>query len=104
MAPLPTVDVGAVELTSGLIPFTACDELLRYLQDEASARVGPYGLDGGWYGPVMPFATRAVGGPVPEMAMAFDDSMGVAPSPGVDFSGTIVQEAGIDEPDLVKTD
>ena len=104
MAPLPTVDVGAVELTSGLIPFTACDELLRYLQDEASARVGPYGLDGGWYGPVMPFATRAVGGPVPEMAMAFDDSMGVAPTPGVDFSGTNVQEAGIDEPDLVKTD
>ena len=52
VAPLPTVDVGAVELTSGLIPFTACDELLRYLQDEATARVGPYGLDGGWHGPV----------------------------------------------------
>jgi len=104
VAPLPTIDVGAVELTSGLIPFSACDELLRYLQDEASARVGPYGLDGGWYGPVMPFATRAVGGPVLEMAMAFDDSMGVAPTPGVDFSGTNVQEAGIDEPDLVKTD
>ena len=104
VAPLPTVDVGAVELTAGLIPFSACDELLRYLQDEASARVGPYGLDGGWYGPVMPLATRAVGGPVLEMAMAFDDSMGVAPTPGVDFSGTNVQEAGIDEPDLVKTD
>ncbi|MEE2768303.1 MAG: beta-propeller domain-containing protein [Actinomycetota bacterium] len=104
MAPLPTVDVGAVELIFGLIPFSACDELLRYLQDEASARVGPYGLDGGWYGPVMPFAVRAVGGPVPEIAMAFDDSMGAAPTPGVDFSETNVQEAGIDEPDLVKTD
>ena len=104
VAPLPTIDVGAVELTAGLIPFSACDELLRYLQDEASARVGPYGLDGGWYGPVMPLAARAVGGPVPEMAMAFDDSMGVAPTQGVEFSGTNVQEAGIDEPDLVKTD
>ena len=36
---LPTVDIGDVQLTSGLIPFTACEELLVYLRAEAAERV-----------------------------------------------------------------
>ena len=102
------VDVSGTELTAGLVPFTACDDLLRHLQAEAVERVGPYGLGGGWFG-----------GPVMlEMAemtttdMAGDDggmsapAVGIARSmeEGVDYSGTNVQEAGIDEPDIIKTD
>ena len=44
--PQVTVNVETMELTSGLIPFKACEELLRYFQDEALERVGPYGLEG----------------------------------------------------------
>jgi len=101
--PTGTVDVTDTELVAGLVPFTACDELLLHLQDEAIGRVGPYGL-GRWYG-----------GPVIMEALATaDDSAaaGVATSApaarsmveGQDYSGTNVQELGIDEPDLLKTD
>ena len=38
----PTVNVETMELTSGLVPFKACEELLRYFQDEALERVGPF--------------------------------------------------------------
>ena len=98
------VDVSDTELTAGLVPFTACDDLLRHLQAEAVERVGPYGLGGGWFGgPVM--AEMAI------MDMAGDDggmsapAVGIARSvEGVDYSGTNVQELGIDEPDILKTD
>ena len=96
-----------VVLTAGLVRFDDCDTLLDYLHTEYSARVGPWGFDGGgWFGPM----------PVPEeeMAMASDDmaeaaapAQGVAtsaPVEGVDFSGTNVQEEGVDEADIVKTD
>ena len=42
--PKATVNVETMELTSGLIPFKACEELLRYFQDEALERVGPYAV------------------------------------------------------------
>ncbi len=100
------VDVSGTELTAGLVAFTACDELLVHLQAEAAQRVGPYGLNGGRYG-----------GPVMLEAVALaEDSMGDGAatfSPrtadetlveGQDYSGTNVQELGIDEPDLIKTD
>jgi len=98
------VDVSDTEQTAGLVPFTACDDLLRHLQAEAVERVGPYGLGGGWFGgPVM--AEMAI------MDMAGDDggmsapAVGIARSvEGVDYSGTNVQELGIDEPDILKTD
>ncbi len=99
---------GDVVLTAGLVRFDDCDTLLDYLHTEYSTRVGPWGFDGGgWFGP-MPLIEE-------EMAMASDDmaeaaAQGVAtgataaPVEGVDFSGTNVQEAGVDEADIVKTD
>ena len=54
----PTVNVETMELTSGLVPFKACEELLRYFQDEALERVGPYGLEGMGWGPIMPVALQ----------------------------------------------
>ncbi len=108
---LATVQLVDVELTAGLIPFTACQDLLAYLRAEAMERVGPYGLEGGgWYGGPVALEARAemAGGMEMEMAMPMmgDDAF-AAPAPmvaGVDYSGTNVQELGIDEPDLVKTD
>ncbi len=64
------VDVTGTELVAGLIPFTACDELLRHLQTEAADRVGPYGLGGGWHR----------GGPV--TLETGDDLGGGRPAPG----------------------
>ena len=111
----PTVidlDPDDVVLTAGLVRFDDCDTLLDHLRTEYSARVGPWGFDqGGWFGPVFR------GGFDDDMAMAeeaaVDDAapagalaQTAAPAPveGVDFSGTNVQEAGVDEADIVKTD
>ena len=110
---LAPVDISDVELTSGLIPFTACQDLLVYLRAEATERVGPYGLgQGGGYfgGPVMlerGDESMAMAAPAMEMDFAaggMDDSAAMSMIQGVDFSGTNVQELGIDEPDLIKTD
>ena len=101
------VDVSGTQLTAGLVAFTECDELLLHLRAEAVERVGPYGLGGGWFGgPVMLEMARGMSA---EIAMT-DDAMS-APAiaagsmeHGIDYSGTNVQELGIDEPDLLKTD
>ena len=106
------IDVGPddVVLTAGLVRFDDCDTLLDHLHTEYSARVGPWGFDeGGWFGPVfrrgsddMEMAEAAMadeGAPAAASAVAAS-----APVEGVDFSGTNVQEAGVDEADIVKTD
>ena len=108
----PTVidlDPEDVVLTAGLVRFDDCDTLLDHLHDEYSARVGPWGFDqGGWFGPVfrrggddaeMAVAEEAMAAAAPEAPDA-----AIAPVEGVDFSGTNVQEAGVDEADIVKTD
>ena len=99
-----------VVLTAGLVRFDDCDTLLDHLRAEYSARVGPWGFDqGGWFGPVF---RRGDGDlEMAEAAMADDGAPAAAqtvtasaPVEGVDFSGTNVQEAGVDEADIVKTD
>ena len=110
------VELGAgdVVLTAGLVRFDDCDTLLDYLHTEYSARVGPWGFDGGgWFGPEvrrraddMAMAEEAmadVAAPSTTAATSITVA-GVAPVEGVDFSGTNVQEAGVDEADIVKTD
>ena len=103
------LDRDDVLLTAGLVRFDDCDTLLDYLHTEYSARVGPWGFDqGGWIGP-MPIMAEEM---AEEAAMADDagaqattaTSAAAAPVEGVDFSGTNVQEAGVDEADIVKTD
>ena len=100
------VDVTGTELVAGLVPFTACDELLRHLQAEAAERVGPYGLGGGWYGGPVALESMAM---AEDSAGGLDPAVAMAPAArdmveGQDYSGTNVQELGIDEPDLLKTD
>ncbi|MDP7541809.1 MAG: beta-propeller domain-containing protein [Acidimicrobiales bacterium] len=124
---LPIVELGDLMFVSALVPFTACDDLLTYLWAEASARVGPYGLEGGgWYGGPGIFLEDTMRMAVDDGAVAMPESVpmgGGSDAPtasnavaaqaddgsksmeaGVDFSGTNVQELGIDEPDLIKTD
>jgi uncharacterized secreted protein with C-terminal beta-propeller domain len=67
-----------------LTAFGSCGQLLSYAKGQARRFVGPYGLGG-------PAIVETARGAAP-------------PQKGVDFSGTNVQEEGVDEPDLVKTD
>ena len=100
---LPLVVLGEddIVLTAALVQFDDCGALLDHLRNEYAARVGPWGFGGGgWLEPVAEMADE-------EMAMAGDDSGAVsaaAPVEGVDFSGTNVQEQGVDEADFIKTD
>ena len=77
---------GAAATQPRLAAFGSCGQLLGYAKAQASRFVGPYGLGGGPAG------------------IAATETRAAAPVQGVDFSGTNVQEAGVDEPDLVKTD
>ena len=92
---------------SALQEFDSCDAFLAHIKAEAIERVGAYGLPGfGYYGgPVFALAeTEAafddVGAAIRDRAVAQTS----APVAGQDFSTTNVQEVGVDEPDIVKTD
>ncbi len=78
--------------------FDECDALLSYVQEHAAQVVGPWGL-GGEFG---------LGGELLEAEAAADDAAAdggfASPQPGVDYSTSNVQEGGIDEPHLLKTD
>jgi uncharacterized secreted protein with C-terminal beta-propeller domain len=105
-----------VELISALQAFDECDDLLTYLRAEGAKVVGPYGFEGFGSGRVF-----ALGGPVTSMAPTnaarqtagaataggAAEDMAAAPPPLAttdEFSTTNVQEEGVDEPDVVKTD
>ena len=117
-----------IVLAAALQQFDDCDQLLQYFREAALERVGPYGLDGGMWdlrggGIVLEDGAVALeggGAPAPmggaaagSGAAAGGDAMEapaearVAENTAKDsdaFSGTNVQEVGVDEPDIVKTD
>ncbi len=104
----PTVVLDDIELLSALRSFGDCSTLLDYLRTETVSRVGPYGLDDGpRFGIPEPLA-------IEEAEMMADDSAAQPAAPaesaptsgsdGGDFSSTNVQVAGVDEPDIIKTD
>jgi len=122
--PIVDLDNDEIRLLAGLVPFQGCDELLSHLQAEARDRVGPYGLD--YYGYGYGFfgndvvtddgfeeeaaeesiavsadadSGAATGGAAPQASRLEGDGGG-----GDDFTNTNTQEAGVDEPDLIKTD
>ena len=83
-----------------------CPALLERIQAEALEEVGPYGLGGGG-GPMImegdamfSVEESSDGGAIASSAPAAPR----APQAGEDFSTTNIQEAGVDEPDIVKTD
>lgn len=108
-----SIDLGDVSLISALQTFDSCQAFLDHVIANAVDAVGPWGLGGGFFGPIGIDVMEAE-----EMAMDDSASADLAVpatttasaesssgrQEGVDFSGTNVQEVGIDEPDLVKTD
>jgi hypothetical protein len=94
--PSPAADASSLRL----VGHDGCAGLLTALRSAAEEQVGPYGLPGGTPG--------MAGGRVPGAESGRDDagtpnrSQTGAEAP--DHSGTNVHEAGVDEPDLIKTD
>lgn len=94
---------GDLVLASSLQPFGDCDALLEYYQEAALDLVGPYGLGGGF--------GYAGDGDIPETGeerAVAADATAPAADPGYEAvgpgeTGTNIQEAGVDEPDIVKT-
>lgn len=85
-----------------LRPFDSCDALRSFYVDQAIDLVGPYGLGfGGGFAIAEDEATAE--GDAESMDIA---AAAPAPTSAVaeDVSGTNVQEEGVDEPDIVKTD
>lgn len=76
----------------GLTAFDGCPSFLAYVRKQALPLVGPFGFGG-----VVGIAAGAPPG-------AARDAVAGAPETTPDYSGTNVQEEGVDEPDLVKTD
>jgi hypothetical protein len=75
-----TAREGAATKAGRLVAFNSCPDLLRYSKSQATRFVGPYGLGG---------AVAVRGAPA-------DTAREAAPKQGVDFSGTNVQEEGVD--------
>jgi hypothetical protein len=97
----PAVVLDDLVLAGSLVGFDACDDFLAHVQDRALEIVTPWGLDGGWRTDEMAAEddgeaedAEGAGGPEPS----------ASPVEGEDYSGTNVQEGGVDEPDHVKTD
>ena len=96
-SPRVSINLPNPRAARALFPFDACDDLLDWTTDHAIDLVGPYGLDGygNYYGPELDLVTSAV-------AEAADGAARSQSIPSV--IGTNLQEVGIDEPDMVKTD
>src|SRR5262249_26239632 len=78
-----------------LVSFRSCPDLVNYAKANAARFVGPYGLGGS-----TPLRSSVPG--IVNAAAPTAKADNAAPEEGVDYSGTNVQEAGVDEPDLVK--
>ena len=93
-----------------LVPFPSCERFVSYARREARKLVDPFGLAG--YVQAVPAGARAAipeaapspMAPAAPMPAAADAAGGAMKTSGPTFSGTNLQEAGVDEPDIVKTD
>ena len=82
--------VDAAQKPGRLTSFTSCSDLVKYARLNGTRTVGPWGFGG------PSLAVTTVGAPAAEQKAGADTA--------TEFSGTNVQEAGVDEPDIVKTD
>jgi hypothetical protein len=82
----------AVGAPPGLERFSSCESFLAYVKEQALALPGPWNS----LGPPPPSSPNTVAMPATPPT--------VAGAGGTDHSVTNVQEAGVDEPDIVKTD
>ena len=111
----PTAAGPAGMAASALVATKTASALLERIQAEALEKVGPYGLQDEGYEmecvipsisePMMRSTSHTMGVDYCLAAPAEPSSVALrAPQEGVDFSATNIQEAGVDEPDIVKTD
>lgn len=101
------VGTGVPAFASGLVRFDACEDYLAHVKTEAKRIVTPYGLENGWYGPVWlgdDVVLMEADGANFATPIAGSADAGSRQQPGVDYSTTNLQEAGVDEPDIAKTD
>ena len=89
--------------------FNACDDFLTYVKSHAKDIVGPYGFGYGWGFPAIledAFLAAELDFSAPRRtttaaaSIAYESGAKSTPA----FSTTNVQEKGVDEPDIVKTD
>ena len=78
-----------------LVRFRSCRAFAAHARARTMATVGAYGTGADLTRTAAPVAEGDVAGAAPALA---------APREGVEFSGTNVQESGVNEPDVVKTD
>lgn len=78
----------------GLQGFSSCDDVLSYLQNNALPMVTAWGLGGG------PFMFARMD----DVMAAAESTVGSGTDAAQQYSTTNLQEIGVDEPDLVKTD
>ena len=123
VAPAAPGGVLDVELASALRSFDNCGDFLDTVRAEALKQVTPYGLGGMGGGEFSSGVALDMGGGavrreaameagIADTAAGAEQSSGAAgaqaPAPAkdgvVDVSGTNVQERGVDEPDVIKTD
>jgi uncharacterized secreted protein with C-terminal beta-propeller domain len=98
-----------------LVSYNNCSQLLRQVKAEAMKEVGPYGLSGSSGGSLVFPPGGVVRGAVPLPTELGSNAPGSAPTStaatpagadgtaGQGYSSTNDQEAGVDEPDMVKT-
>ncbi|MCW2897975.1 MAG: hypothetical protein JWO67_240 [Streptosporangiaceae bacterium] len=91
-SPSPAAEVSALRLVSE----HGCAKLLSALRTAAERRVGTYGLPGD--------ASGMARGRIPGADLVPNGSQAQTGTQAPDHSGTNVHEAGVDEPDLIKTD
>lgn len=95
-----------------LVAYDSCDTALAEMKSRILPHIGPYGLEFGDFGSGVPMTAEDSAGAgrmaVPNAAPAEGamppQAKEQAPDQGQDHSTTNVQEAGVDEPDVVKTD
>ena len=91
------------DLIAALERYDSCDAFLADVTAEALEHVGPYGFGGG----VVDYALEGSGAEsnraTAESDVSPDSAASDSSAPVDDVSGTNVQEQGVDEPDVVKT-
>jgi hypothetical protein len=90
----PPTTGGPAFLASSLQTVDRCDDLLAHFIEQGLAAVTPWGLPGdgwGWF-------------PAPGAVRSEDGAGAPTGPPAVEHSTTNVQEVGVDEPDIIKTD
>lgn len=98
----PAARAAVTALPAGLLAdFDGCEELLTYYQANALELVTPYGIGSGGWGYAVDDAEMTMDG---DLAGEDTGSSGADESAAPEHSTTNVQEEGVDEPDIVKTD